>query len=145
MEKDKKVINQDSDFAKRRRIIKGLVATPVVYTLSNGRALALTSSHQCLVNNPQESQPDCVRTSSSPMQPDNQWLWHKVQKGTAPERWCVAHAEEDTGLTSYTVTGYDWRFTSNSGQFRHVFIDANGNNIVHSGNPLTASCATSFI
>jgi len=138
---------QDETFKTRRRVLKSLGAIPVVYTLSNSSALALASSHQCIANTLAESQPDCVKISTSPVEPDNKWIWHQAKNSNGiPKRWCVAYAEENADLKSYTVTGYDWRFTRNNGTKAHRFIDQNGQTLnSHFGNPLTASCATSFI
>ncbi len=140
--------NKSSDFVARRRIIKGLTATPVIYTLTNGSALALTSSHQCITNMALESAPDCSEpTQVTP--PDSFWQWDQITNTTTGEtRFCVRHVEEDTPLTnpsSFSTTGYDWRFTDSSAIMHHSFIDGSGAPAMHAGNPLTASCAASFM
>ncbi len=144
MAKNKKT-EAETTFATRRRVLKGLGVAPVVYTLSNGSALAATSSHQCLSNQAVDTQPDCavINAAIPNTPPDNQWVWDKQPQPPGSEtHWCVRYAEEDAGFTTYSTTGYDWRFGGT-----HQFIDQNGTNmgLNHIGHPLTASCAASFI
>jgi len=140
---------QGEAFAQRRQVIRGMASIPVALTLSSGAALANTSSHACLSN---ESgvvpSPSCSDTSPVPG-----WATSGTTKTPAtidgitypasdfPAKYCVAYAEENMPPNGqYVVTGYRYEHNGNS-----IFINENGTlSNSTNGNPLRASCATSF-
>ncbi len=139
--------DQGVEFAHRRQVIRGMASIPVALTLSSGAALANASSHACVTEEmtTAEQLPNCStnptdlegwKTSGAQIKPDND--------PTKPEGYCVAYAQESTPPGNPTITGFQYK---HDGYYR--FIDESGADIVSDGssigNPLRASCATSFL
>lgn len=148
MSKDnKKEVNLQSDlpdqgieFAHRRQIIRGLASIPVAMTLSSGAAVANTSSHACLTNET-STPPICSENSMIPGWLNSPGKIVSPLNSGKPAKYCVAYAEDD-GQGGYTITGYNYQHFS-----YQRYVGPDGKTVIGNltGNPLRASCATSFL
>ena len=133
---------QGVEFAQRRKVVRGLASIPVAFTLSSGAALANTSFHACVNTTPVETVPDCS-TNENDL---SGWMYKFIKPNYTngdQERFCVAYAEEKTAGV-LDITGYNYK--KNPGDTT-TFIGPDGEEVIGglSGNPLRASCATSFM
>jgi len=137
--------DQGVEFAHRRQVIRGMASIPVALTLSSGAALANASSHACLTN--EIATPDMLPDCNTDATALTGWsrsdaLITPANDTTKPAGYCVAYAEENTP-GDLTITGYQYK----SGDY-YRFVDASGSDVNGGsslGNPLRASCATSFM
>ncbi len=141
--------DQGVEFAHRRQVIRGMASIPVALTLSSGAALANASSHACVTEEDtmEIDLPDCGddpnsillkdwRTSAAKITPD-------ANDPAKPAGHCVAYAQESMPPGDPEITGFLYKSGSTS-----TFVDASGDVIDDGstiGNPLRASCATSFL
>lgn len=132
--------DKGEEFAHRRRVIRGMASIPVALTLSSGAAMANASSHTCLTNPTGSPQVDCNENDLVPG-----WLnsSSKIAPSGETKKYCVAYARETDPPGHYIITGYRYKKADNT----YTFIDGSGNIVQGgmTGNPLRASCATSFL
>ena len=138
------------EFAARRRVIRGLTSVPIALTLGNGAAQANASSHQCLTNQEPGVHPACV---ADPAAKDPRWDYSDAavapynNNNKEKAKYCVKYAKEFTPGQPPALTGYLYDNKDGSKVFLTVdqFGNVNGSSSSPIGNPLTTSCAISFV
>ncbi len=150
----------DTDFARRRKIMLGMASAPVVLTLSNA-AQANASSHQCVTNTMAGTEPACAV-----IDPNTDPNGDGAQLSLNSTGWAAGPVNTDgdtttginaTGLDGNPVDGADAmcvpsgeEAASNPGTLNITGYRYNGGYINQdggpgvAGNPLTASCLASF-
>ncbi len=118
------------EFAARRRVLKGLISVPVAVTLSNGAALAGSSS-QCYLKIPPEAADG--ETYCLPGDTDEVWSrfgYTKTQQANGQQtKYCLDYVDDAGDDIPVTIDQNGWPVRP-TGENRH---------------PLTISCATSFL
>ncbi len=146
-----------ADFARRRKIMLGLASAPVVLTVSNA-AMANASSHQCVTNAIQGTEPPCIPFT-------DQASANAAQATLNNQFWAAGPVNTDnntntgidlTGLNNNLVSGADQMCVPSGDEptpdilqitgYRQAggnYIDQDGGAAL-AGNPLSASCLASF-
>ena len=154
MENKKQVMTtEQEDFAKRRRVIKGLVSTPVLMTLAN-TAEAQVSAHQCLTNQAQGTEPVCNTIAQGQIPgwasyatdtDNNDGTGSTVDGIAGADHYCVGYGTENP-INTLNLDGLVPKGTNLPVPGVSNFINQDGSSAGNvTGNPIAASCLASFI
>ncbi len=94
------------EFAARRTVLKGLLATaPVVLTVTTGEALANASAFQCVTNDAPLTPPEeCIDIAASDeWKREPQWVDDGTGTGTNVQKNCLLYADTDGNVYSSKV------------------------------------------